>query len=452
MSRRFRDPPRLACVLALSLFCLSAPEVELAAETSLPAAGDFSSLPKVTLYDPDPNHLWNRLYAALFARTGPGWETSGMESLDLLLWTQTKHLIGEPSRTHAIRVLDEFLATNGENLIQDPVKRAVMQRDLWALFDWSLRVGRIDDNAVTPKRVRDLQVRVVEVIKRIALTRAQIESLPDNYSATAASTGVSASGRTANPEELSLPADLFQDNGPWVCVGNAEDLAANDHVGGCEARSVFFVFMRLPGGASATREYIRSLSKALPTWLQGRLPEGIPVVPQMPVGTKVALVRQMLLIDNRMELVASHLTESVEVRAYREIAPFGLTLTIRNPKAQAVAEFVLDRPMLFAKSSFGLRKRKDDETDFGFGPGVELTGQDPFESPKDRTGMAPVMSSCIMCHSLPGIYSVNSVERLFNCGSPKYLRALEPSDPSRERRLAIETKRRLYFSNLTDLY
>jgi hypothetical protein len=36
-----------------------------------------------------------------------------------------------------LHLLDELLHTDAENLIRDPVKRALLQRDLWAVFDWS---------------------------------------------------------------------------------------------------------------------------------------------------------------------------------------------------------------------------------------------------------------------------------------------------------------------------
>ncbi len=43
-------------------------------------------------------------------------------------------LTGE-AQQKAVAVLDEFLAGHGERLVQDPVKRAVLQHDLWAAFD-----------------------------------------------------------------------------------------------------------------------------------------------------------------------------------------------------------------------------------------------------------------------------------------------------------------------------
>ena len=105
---------------------------------------------KVTLYDPDPNHLWNRLHQALHVRLTdlgnpekeqpllPGDQSYHALELDAFLWPDRSTYLrfGEPHKT-ALAVLDEFLAKDGEKLIQEPVKRAFLQRDLWAVFDWT---------------------------------------------------------------------------------------------------------------------------------------------------------------------------------------------------------------------------------------------------------------------------------------------------------------------------
>ena len=90
-----------------------------------------------TLYDRDPNHLWNRLYRALYQRVTTDGKEYGYDELDPLLWWQTKYLLTNPANRQAATVLDEFLSTHGERAINDPLKRAILQRDLWAIFDWT---------------------------------------------------------------------------------------------------------------------------------------------------------------------------------------------------------------------------------------------------------------------------------------------------------------------------
>ena len=121
---------------------------------------------------------------------------------------ETRHLLSGPSHTQALRLLDEFLITAGDRLIADPLKRAVLQHDLWAVFDWAAapRFDGRDERAQTA-----LMTRLARVIRRVALTRAQIEQLPDTYAEAARS-------------DASLPDDLVSAEGKWVpIVGLATD-------------------------------------------------------------------------------------------------------------------------------------------------------------------------------------------------------------------------------------
>src|SRR5208283_4472445 len=93
-------------------------------------------------YDPDPTHLLNRLHAAIFVRADVPSTAKVADALDAPLWSNTQYLLTQPSHDRAIRVLDEFLQTHGERLIHDPVKRAILQRDLWSVFDWSIKRER----------------------------------------------------------------------------------------------------------------------------------------------------------------------------------------------------------------------------------------------------------------------------------------------------------------------
>jgi hypothetical protein len=119
------------------MFLTLLPVILLAAYTPPPSSeGSWKS---VAFYDPNPAHIWNRLAETLLVREGPLGTKYGADSLDPLLWRGTKHLLEARSHKRAINVLDEFLQTHAENLIRDLVKRAVLQRDLWAVFDWSVR-------------------------------------------------------------------------------------------------------------------------------------------------------------------------------------------------------------------------------------------------------------------------------------------------------------------------
>src|SRR5437899_3222953 len=102
-----------------------------------PQASERERLPgSVTLYDPEADHLWNRVHQILFVRTTADGKALGHDEVDPLLWPGTKHLLTGPSHTDAIRILDEFLTRGGDKLVQDPLSRAIMQHDLWTVFEW----------------------------------------------------------------------------------------------------------------------------------------------------------------------------------------------------------------------------------------------------------------------------------------------------------------------------
>ena len=139
-------------------------------------AGSGPQLANATsaLYDPHPNHAWNRLHECLFVRRIPDGKAYGADSLDPLLWAGTNHLLIGESHRRALRCLDDFLKAHAENSIQDPVKRAVFQHDLWSVFDWAA----MDRDGLPPNR-KALLSRLAQVMQRVALTPEQIRRLPD---------------------------------------------------------------------------------------------------------------------------------------------------------------------------------------------------------------------------------------------------------------------------------
>src|ERR1700691_3100812 len=88
------------------------------------------------IYASDPDHIWNRLFRLFYVRhTGDGQQYGGDE-LDPYLWWQTKYLLSGSSHDEALKVLDEFLGHHSEREVTDPLKRALFQRDLLAIYDW----------------------------------------------------------------------------------------------------------------------------------------------------------------------------------------------------------------------------------------------------------------------------------------------------------------------------
>jgi hypothetical protein len=81
---------------------------------------------------PNTTHLWNRVHDTFHVRVAPDGSEYGLDAVDPLMWRETRHLLTGDSHARALGLLDEFLTSNGERLIRDPLKRAVFQNDLWA--------------------------------------------------------------------------------------------------------------------------------------------------------------------------------------------------------------------------------------------------------------------------------------------------------------------------------
>lgn len=222
----------VACVAVLVASQICAPDRDKYAKTDgaqqvapSPAVQRASAEPHRELYDPNPDHIWNRLYRAFFIRVAREGREYGYDELDPLLWSETKYLLSGPSNQLAIELLDEFLKTNAERLIKDPLKRAILQRDLWAVFDWST----LHSYEPTPEK-RELQTKLAQVIRRTALSKEQIESLPNNYIEAVAAKSFARQYDSSKPEVSFIPPDLFQKDAPWVALSKyGGDAIALDH-------------------------------------------------------------------------------------------------------------------------------------------------------------------------------------------------------------------------------
>lgn len=340
-----------------------------------PAAVADEPSPSRAIYHADPEHLWNRLYEALFVRVGPDGRTYGQDRLEPLLWPESKYLLEERPNKRATAVLEEFLKSKGEKLIDDPLKRAILQRDLWLVFNWlegrhdGFAEPRLDAEAVRTAQQR-LRRPLAAVIGRLALSPKEIRQLPKNYAAAVASGRFARRFDAEKPNQPYLPPDLFTTDGPWVCVGRTDGLTAPEHLR--EDRdhrfnnSAFLVFVRLPAGRAAAGEYLKNL-------------------PPFPKGTELALVRQALLIDTSHRVVPSALTESVQLRV-----------------GDVPAEFRLSRWQLFAGRAGGLRPVGPDEHDFKTGFGAHRW--DEFEYRQEgrsfpSAGLQPIKQLCSACHT-----------------------------------------------------
>lgn len=384
-------------------------------------------VPTTTLYHRDPAHLWNRVHAALMIRSGPDRRPYGQDRLEPLLWADSDHLLKGVASERAAAVLDEFARDNGERLIDDPVKWAVLHRDLWMVSNWL--AGTADSEAK-----RQLASALARVLARLALTPEQIGKLPDNFAATVAAKRYPDRYDPTQPQQAYLPPDLFRPNGPWACVGPPDGPSAPFHLDDQGTNrltnSAFLVFLKLPDGRAATRAFLDKLATvddllvanddAGTKRLAPRVPN--PDLPAWPKGTEVALVRRALLIDVNRRIAVSPLTESVQFRVVTDTPALtaevlGTVSSRKDGGWNAFSEFQLRRVGLFEDAAGGLRDisgERDFKTGFGSHPFDEF-GEKP--SPAATDGPFPERSqpfrttraSCVLCHAAPGVGSFNSL-------------------------------------------
>ena len=194
-----------------------------------------------------------------------------------------------------------------------------------------------------------LERRLAAIIQAVALTPEEIQHLPDNYS--------SLRGTVTN-DGLAMPDPRTG----WVLLGRDDgDPVAPVH-SFAFPRSVFLVYLKLPPQGPSPATYIeamRSYSRQYPPNSDCMIQPCFP--PQFPVGTELALVRRALLIDNAGQPEVSPITESIQVRRYREI-PSGARFDFHGTMQQP-AEFQLTRHTL-GQGVIGLRRLGEDERQF----------------------------------------------------------------------------------------
>ena len=131
---------------------------------------------EAAVYFDDTQHLWNKLHRALFERTTPTGAQFGIDTVDPLLWLETTHLLEGESHTRAIALLEDLLMDDGARDAPH-VARALLQHELWSVFDWTL-APRPGSAQLEPAR-KALRIRLAKAILQLALSKAQIGALPE---------------------------------------------------------------------------------------------------------------------------------------------------------------------------------------------------------------------------------------------------------------------------------
>jgi hypothetical protein len=375
---------------------------------SAPKPPPAAPVQPVAVYENDPQHLWNRLYRAIAVRREGGIDY-GVDNAEPFYdpFDDPKDLS---------KVLDEFLDKRGEDRERSDLKRALLLNDLWAAFD----LAASPQGSPTGAAVRG---RLARVIGRMAMTRAAIVSLPNNYAQAVKSGQFAVDFDPEHPERPFLPPDLFDTTGPWVEIGEeALGAVAPFHVELLDGRSVFRVFIRCPGGREATLSYLETLNLFPTPWalntqdIGTRYPDHAkvrmrpllvnPATPQFPPGTIVALVRQMMVINEEFQAVATPITQKVQFRVFKDVGEPGRIgdLGLEFKDHQLVYELVMRRRDLLAGGAGGFHPVTSDETEY------QLTTIPMGGSREVHLRGVVVLSTCVRCHSANGIFSVDTYE------------------------------------------
>ncbi|HKI70270.1 MAG TPA: hypothetical protein VKA67_11815, partial [Verrucomicrobiae bacterium] len=385
---------------------------------------------------------------ALFIRTGPDGKEYGADELDILYWFRTKHFLEGTSHKKALAILDEFIDKHGEKLIHDPLKRALLQRDLWALFDWAA-VPFAYYQAKFPETRHDLESRLAVVIQRLELTTNEIASLPDNYA-------------LAEKKHLpDLPQGLFDTNSDWISVGvqNAE-MTVPTHVRGFGGRSVFTVWFHDADGRQAGLDYLKRLRSFAPMFIfttnrdSAIEPSLNPHLPEFPAHSQWALVRQMCVIGLNGRIQPTRVLETIQMRNYWKIGKSTThvftnedgTLWVAGVPPQRFYEFRMSRGAQASLVSVPQNGREFTSNNQFFSKGI-----DPFEyhfsgqTTDPAKSRSIVLKTCAQCHNGPGIYSVNSFTRFLSLpGLTFQTTQMVEANPKNEEEAALNWKQRQF--------
>jgi hypothetical protein len=181
-----------------------------------------------TVYDADPNHIWNRLHRALYRRETETVVNTVDDELDPLLWVTTKYLLNDPANRQALTSWMSFFRRTAKRRSTIPETSNATKETLGHLRLDTLTVSTVC------KRQRESRIsnRLVQAIKRLALSQQQIASLPNTYKQAIDARAFAKAYDSDKREQSFLPPDLFDPKGPWVALSiRGGDLVAPDMPG-----------------------------------------------------------------------------------------------------------------------------------------------------------------------------------------------------------------------------
>jgi hypothetical protein len=345
-------------------------------------AGSLRSTEPLPLFDADPQHLWNRLFAAVTIRPSlvpsvkggpPVARIEGGDRIEFFGWGGTTYW-DEPAHLASLaELLDQFLARDEAKRSTDPLKRALLQHDLWTLFDFLMvrHIARHGDSKIRHRR-HELCRKLAWAIHALALPAETLARLPDNY-ALAVQSGRFVGTHDFDPRRDYLPPRILSDVDEWQELDFFQARRSEDverryvflHMRAFQGRSYFRVFCRFPKGRPQLEAYLRELDANGIDWRASAQHGSIflkPDAPELPAGTEVALVQFLIALDPQLQLVPTRLVESVRLLIFKK------TDGLDDPKTNLgngvnAAKYTLKRRLAMADGGMrhgGLAREPDD--------------------------------------------------------------------------------------------
>jgi len=409
-------------------------------------AGSLRSNDPLPLFDADPQHLWNRLFAAVTIRSSllpsvrggpPVARIEGGDRIEFFGWGGTTYWDAPGNVARFERLLDQFLGEGGAKLSTHPLKRVLLQHDLWTLFDFLMvrHIARIGDLDIRQRR-GELCHKLACAIQLLSLPKETLAKLPDNYSL-AIQSGHFAATHDFGPKRDYLPPRLLSGNDEWQELDFYQARRSEDverryvflHMRAFQGRSYFRVFCRFPKGRPQLENYLRELDARGIDWRASAQHGSIalaPDAPKLPAGTEVSLVQFLIALDPQLQLVPTPLVQSVRLLIFKGVDGTVDSSTNLGNGVNA-AKYTLKRRLALAEGGMqhgGLHREPDDLPVYRV-----LFENEAARDWGSRGRYYSLTADCRSCHSGAGQAGVQMIGSVINSASIDSGAALGVSHP-----------------------
>lgn len=397
-------------------------------------AGSLRSTDPLPLFDADPQHLWNRIFAAVTIRPSllpsvrggpPVARIEGGDRIEFFGWGGTTYWDETTNVALLEGLLDQFLGQEREKLSTDPLKRVLLQRDLWTLFDFLMNrhIARHGDFETRHHR-HELCRKLARAIHALALPAETLARLPDNYSL-AVQSGRFAATHDSDPMRDYLPPRFLSGADEWQELDFYQARRSEDverryvflHMRAFQGRSYFRVFCRFPKGRPQLENYLRELDANGIDWRASAQHGSIMLkadAPQLPPGTEVALLQFLIALDTNLQLVPTSLVESVRLLIFKSTDGKADPATNLKNGVNA-AKYTLKRRLALADGGMqhgGLHREPDDLPVYRV-----LFENEAARDWGSRGRYFQLAADCRSCHSGAGQTGVQMIGSVINTAS-----------------------------------